>query len=284
MKNPEKEIQRLREEIRKHERLYYVFDSPEISDAEFDGLMQRPEEVIRMRSDAFVEYCYAAAGIPITSSWALAFTQTSAPKTEDPEIRAKIEELLSNAEKVKDNPVKLDDALDMIRATQKDYLDKGGDISPETHDYILKASSKIRNFMSQNISFDGNHPDLKAKIEKLIAKVEMDKNKPLDLNNSIDELGKKLNYYRNHRIYISPEMLCNVTKRLIKIFNSIDDIDTNGANKIHIIETIGHSDNSSKAHEFFLTILDSGNPEYRQRALWSLNYPKGLYGDDIYDK
>lgn len=35
------EISHLRDEIRKHERLYYVLDRPEISDAEFDSLMRR---------------------------------------------------------------------------------------------------------------------------------------------------------------------------------------------------------------------------------------------------
>lgn len=34
-----KQIEELREEIRKHERLYHVLDAPEISDAEFDALM-----------------------------------------------------------------------------------------------------------------------------------------------------------------------------------------------------------------------------------------------------
>ena len=34
-----KEIERLREEIRRHEYLYYVADDPEISDAAFDRLM-----------------------------------------------------------------------------------------------------------------------------------------------------------------------------------------------------------------------------------------------------
>lgn len=36
-----KEIERLREEIRKNEYLYYVADDPKISDAEFDRLMER---------------------------------------------------------------------------------------------------------------------------------------------------------------------------------------------------------------------------------------------------
>src|SRR5690606_21095067 len=35
------EISRLRDEIRKHEHLYYVLDQPEISDAEYDQLMRR---------------------------------------------------------------------------------------------------------------------------------------------------------------------------------------------------------------------------------------------------
>ncbi len=38
---PAGQIETLREEIRRHERLYYVLDRPEISDAEYDGLMQR---------------------------------------------------------------------------------------------------------------------------------------------------------------------------------------------------------------------------------------------------
>jgi DNA ligase (NAD+) len=37
----EEEIERLRLEIRRHERLYYVSDAPEISDGDFDALMNR---------------------------------------------------------------------------------------------------------------------------------------------------------------------------------------------------------------------------------------------------
>src|ERR1700693_2297993 len=39
--NAAKESERLREEIRRHEYLYYVVDDPEISDAAFDRLMNR---------------------------------------------------------------------------------------------------------------------------------------------------------------------------------------------------------------------------------------------------
>jgi DNA ligase (NAD+) len=39
------EIEKLREKIRRHEYLYYVLDRPEISDAEFDRLMQRLQKL-----------------------------------------------------------------------------------------------------------------------------------------------------------------------------------------------------------------------------------------------
>lgn len=39
-KDIERKIEKLREEIRRHEHLYYVLDAPEVSDAEFDRLMQ----------------------------------------------------------------------------------------------------------------------------------------------------------------------------------------------------------------------------------------------------
>lgn len=44
-KDIEKKIEALREKIRHHEHLYYVLDSPEISDAEFDKLMQELQQL-----------------------------------------------------------------------------------------------------------------------------------------------------------------------------------------------------------------------------------------------
>ncbi len=41
MKDPAREIETLRAELRRHEHLYYVLDQPEISDAEYDNLMRR---------------------------------------------------------------------------------------------------------------------------------------------------------------------------------------------------------------------------------------------------
>jgi DNA ligase (NAD+) len=45
--NVEKEIAKLREEIRHHEHLYYVLDAPEISDLKFDQLMRRLQDLER---------------------------------------------------------------------------------------------------------------------------------------------------------------------------------------------------------------------------------------------
>ncbi len=44
-RDAEKQIERLREDIRRHEHLYYVLDDPEISDAAFDRLMVRLREL-----------------------------------------------------------------------------------------------------------------------------------------------------------------------------------------------------------------------------------------------
>ncbi len=40
-KDAARRIEKLREEIRRHEHLYYVLDEPKISDADFDRLMQQ---------------------------------------------------------------------------------------------------------------------------------------------------------------------------------------------------------------------------------------------------
>src|SRR5215208_6503196 len=45
MPDPARDIEKLREELRRHEHLYYVLDQPEISDAEYDALMRRLQEL-----------------------------------------------------------------------------------------------------------------------------------------------------------------------------------------------------------------------------------------------
>ena len=39
------EAERLRDELRRHEHLYYVLDAPEITDAEYDAMMRRLQEI-----------------------------------------------------------------------------------------------------------------------------------------------------------------------------------------------------------------------------------------------
>src|SRR5579864_978063 len=44
-KNAEREIEELRDQLRHHEHLYYVLDEPQISDAEYDRMMRRLQEL-----------------------------------------------------------------------------------------------------------------------------------------------------------------------------------------------------------------------------------------------
>jgi len=45
MIDPATEVEELRQELRRHEHLYYVLDQPEISDAEYDALMRKLQEL-----------------------------------------------------------------------------------------------------------------------------------------------------------------------------------------------------------------------------------------------
>jgi len=126
-------------------------------------------------------------------------------------------------------------------------------------------------------------PEVKAKIESLILEVEKNVDSSGRLNSVIGKVCDQLLHYWNSDVFVSDETKRDVTIRLIKIFNEIDDLGTNSANKIWIIETIGLNDNSPEAHKFFLSLLRSKNKKYREHALWSLN-PTGVHGDDIYDE
>ncbi len=44
-KDIQKQVEELREELRRHEHLYYVLDQPEITDAEYDAMMRRLQEL-----------------------------------------------------------------------------------------------------------------------------------------------------------------------------------------------------------------------------------------------
>ena len=48
---PDAEYAKLRRDLERHNRLYYVEDNPEISDAEYDRLYRRLEELERLHPD-----------------------------------------------------------------------------------------------------------------------------------------------------------------------------------------------------------------------------------------
>src|SRR5581483_1631682 len=48
------EIERLREVLRRHEHLYYVLDAPEITDAEYDALMRRLQDLEKKHPELVV--------------------------------------------------------------------------------------------------------------------------------------------------------------------------------------------------------------------------------------
>ncbi|MDA8243789.1 MAG: NAD-dependent DNA ligase LigA [Elusimicrobia bacterium] len=54
-RSPKEEIEALRAEIRRHERLYYVQDRPEIPDGEFDALMSRLKELEALHPELATE-------------------------------------------------------------------------------------------------------------------------------------------------------------------------------------------------------------------------------------
>ena len=112
--------------------------------------------------------------------------------------------------------------------------------------------------------------------EKLIAFAEKIKDDQYSLNGALRDLDDSL--ITN---YISPEVAKDITRRLTKIYYTLDEQPTNRANKNRIIEIIGLSDNSLDAHEFFLKILENGPQKYREQVLHSL---WRVRGDDIYNK
>lgn len=77
-------------------------------------------------------------------------------------------------------------------------------------------------------------------VKQSIVDIESSKNDSLKLNRLINNLETQLMLYHNSNIYLAPQTKQNITKTLIKIFYSIDDVSTNSANRIRIIETIGH--------------------------------------------
>src|SRR5690242_185179 len=54
MRDPAVEIEKLRDELRRHEHQYYVLDNPLISDAEYDGLMRKLQDLERQHPELVI--------------------------------------------------------------------------------------------------------------------------------------------------------------------------------------------------------------------------------------
>jgi hypothetical protein len=128
---------------------------------------------------------------------------------------------------------------------------------------------------------DTDIPKIKSEIEAVVLRVERGASDERELHTAINDLMWYLQRYRKI-VRSSPELTHDMTKRLIKVFDKVADIDINKATKSYMIEIIGDSDNSPEAHAFILRMINSKNERYRERALWSMR-GNGVRGDDIYD-
>ena len=125
-------------------------------------------------------------------------------------------------------------------------------------------------------------PEAKATLLRMIAGLESEKD-PYNFSNQLWEFEMKILSYRNKGMQYYPETTRECAIRLIALFNRLSDSDINKANKERIIEIVGGTDNSREAHEFFLNILENDTERNREMALLRI-WPRGVRGDDIYDK
>jgi len=128
---------------------------------------------------------------------------------------------------------------------------------------------------------DTDIPKIKAEIEAVVLRVERVAGDERGLHTAINDLMWYLQRYRKV-VRSSPELTHDMTKRLVIVFDKVDDNDINRATKSYMIEIVGDSDNSSEAHAFILRMINSKNERYRERAMWSMR-GNGVHGDDIYD-
>lgn len=122
-------------------------------------------------------------------------------------------------------------------------------------------------------------PKIKAEIEAAVVRVEQATGDEGELHRAILDLMWYLQRYQRVYVRVSPEVTRDIAKRLIAIYDKIDDTVNNQS---RIIEIIGRYDNSPESHSFFLRLINSNNEKHRERALWSMS-GHGVRGDDIYD-
>lgn len=148
--------------------------------------------------------------------------------------------------------------------------------------WIISCLLQVKVYAQKNANAAAS-AESKAKIEEILVLVEKKKNSPSELDQAIHDLSAYL-YKCNHTDIIIPdEIKEDMTKRLVEIFNQIDDAGINRANKVRIIEVIARFDNSHTAHAFVLKMFESKNKRHQKMALWAMG-PGGVQGDDIYDR
>lgn len=146
----------------------------------------------------------------------------------------------------------------------------------------LILSCLVLKVYSQEDKSKKEDPKDKAVVMNMVLKIEKHKNEPFELLGAIKELSNKLNWYFNHNIYLTPETKSEITRRLIKIFDAIDDVDMNSASKVYIIEAI-QDDHGFEARDFLMRILESGTEKQREETLRSIYFSQ-FRSDEIYDK
>lgn len=129
------------------------------------------------------------------------------------------------------------------------------------------------------------HPETseaRAKIQGMLSGLEAEKD-PYDISSRLWDFEMKVLSYRNNGMRYNPETTREISIRLMAMFNQLSDSDINKANKESIIEIIGLIDNSQEARTFFMNILENGTERNKKTALLRI-WPRGVRGDDIYDK
>lgn len=124
--------------------------------------------------------------------------------------------------------------------------------------------------------------EAKTKIQELLSGLESERDS-YDMSSRLWDFEQKVLSFRNNGMQYLPETTREISVRLIKVFNRLGDKDIDEANKARIVEIVGITDNSQEAHAFFYAILENGSERSKKMALFSI-WPRGVRGDDIYDK
>lgn len=137
---------------------------------------------------------------------------------------------------------------------------------------MFSLSTYAQSYRETSVNAESN-----ARMENLLSSAERYKWLSVKLNSVLLQIDNEIAGGG-----MSEETLRDMTRRLVKIYYSLSDTMTSGANKKRIINIVG-ADNSPEAHKFYIEVLSDTRGEYRDMALRSIS-PKGIHGDDLYGK